>query len=115
MRNHLDSEHLAGAPVGEAGQLLDGAPGFITQADLLSMIGPALTARGDTFLIRTYGDAIGPNGEVVARAWVEATVQRIPDPVVPAGTSGSDRWKPSNKLGRKFEIISFRWLSPDEI
>lgn len=120
-RSHLDTEHLAGAPVGEAGQLLAGAPGFVTQGDLLAMFGAALTARGDTFRIRTYGDVVNPRtGEVEARAWLEAVVQRVPEPVAPNGTTGSAQWEPefgteAGKLGRKFEIVSMRWLNPDEV
>jgi len=116
IRHYLDSEHLAGAPVGEAGSQLLGAPGHITQGDLLSMIGPALTPRGDTFLIRTYGDVVNPaTGEVQSQVWLEAVVQRVADPVTPAGTSGEDRWRPTDRYGRKFEVVNFRWLTPDEV
>jgi len=116
VRSHIDSEHLAGAPLGEAGQLFSGAPGFVTQGDLLAMIGPALTARGDTFLIRSYGDVVNPaTGEVESQVWLEAVVQRIPDPVAPAGTSGADQWRPTDRFGRQFEVVNFRWLAPDEI
>src|SRR5690606_12898031 len=34
------------------------APGYLTQADLLSALGPVLSARSDTFRIRTYGDVV---------------------------------------------------------
>jgi len=115
MRSHLDSEHLAGSPAGEAGQLLQGAPGFVTQGDLLAMIGPALTARGDTFVIRCYGDSSGADGQIQARAWLEAVVQRTVEPVTPAGTSGADRWRPTSAFGRKYKIVRLRWLTPDEI
>ena len=60
-------------------------PGWLTQADVLSPLAPVLTARSDTFVIRTYGEAPtvkfagnGPNPES-AKAWCEVTVQRIPD------------------------------------
>ena len=114
-RSHLDMEHIAAAPTGEAGQLFDGAPGFVTQGDLLSMIGSAITPRGDTFIVRAYGDTINKTGKVLARAYVEAVVQRVPDPVTPAGTSGEDQWRPTDKFGRKFKIIKLRWLNPEEI
>ncbi len=115
VRGHLDNEHIAGSPAGEAGQLFQGAPGFVTQGDLLAMIGPALTARGDTFLIRTYGDAVDPSGRVLARAYLEAVVQRVATPVKAAGTSGEDKWRPTDKFGRKFEIVKLRWLTPEDI
>jgi hypothetical protein len=112
---YLDTEHLAGVPVGEAGQLLSHAPGFVSQGDILSMIGPALTVRGDTFLIRTYGDAVDASGRVTARAYLEAVVQRIPEPVTPAGTTGSSRWQPNDSFGRKFKVVKLRWLNPDDV
>ncbi|MEI6033890.1 MAG: hypothetical protein WCS65_06365 [Verrucomicrobiae bacterium] len=115
MRSHLDTEHLAGSPAGEAGQLFAGAPGFVTQGDLLAMIGPALTPRGDTFLIRTYGDAMDSKGKALARAYIEAVVQRVPDPVAPVATTGADKWRPKDQFGRKFKIVKMRWLNPDEI
>jgi hypothetical protein len=113
---YLDTEHLAGAPVGEVGQLMSHAPGFVTQADLLAMIGPALTARGDTFVIRGYGDSTsGDGGTVHARAYLEVVVQRIADPVTPAGESGTSRYEPADDWGRRFVIVSQRWLLPEEI
>ncbi len=112
---YLDSEHLAGVPAGEAGQLLSHSPGFVTQADLLAMIGPALTPRGDTFLIRTYGDTLDKNGKVLARAYLEAVVQRVVEPVTPAGTTGESKWQPSDNFGRKFKVVSLRWLNPEEV
>ena len=111
----MDTEHVAGVPVGEAGQLFDGAPGFVTQGDLLAMIGPALTPRGDTFLVRTYGDAVDMNGKVLARAYLEAIVQRVADPVTPAGATGTDKWRPTDKYGRRFKIVKLRWLNSDEV
>lgn len=113
--SYLDSEHMAGVPAGEVGQLLSHAPGFVTQGDLLAMIGPALTPRGDTFLIRTYGDAVDKNGRVLARAWLEAVVQRVPEPVTPVGTSGAAQWEPADQFGRKFKVVSLRWLNPEEV
>lgn len=118
MRSHLDTEHLVGAPAGEAGQLFDGTPGFVTQGDLLSMIGPALVARGDTFVVRTYGDSVNSvTGETEARVWLEAVVQRVADPVTRASenTSDADYWRPADRFGRRFVVTTFRWLGPDDL
>jgi hypothetical protein len=78
-----------------------------------------ITPRGDTFVIRTYGDSIDAGGKVAARAWCEAVVQRVPEyvdgedePFVKAANLASY----SNKsFGRKIQIISFRWLNPSEV
>jgi hypothetical protein len=112
---YLDTEHLAGVPVGEVGQLLSHSPGFVSQGDLLAMIGPALTPRGDTFLVRTYGDVVDRTGRVLSRAYIEAVVQRMPEPVSPAGTTGVDKWRYTDKFGRKFKVVNLRWLRPEEI
>jgi hypothetical protein len=112
LRSHLDTEHLAGAPAGEVGLVLQGAPGFVTQGDLLAMIGPALTPRGDTFLIRTYGDVTDKSGKVVSRAWLEAIVQREVEPVKPAS---GDQYRYTDKFGRKFKVVKMRWLSPEDV
>ena len=48
------------------------------------LLGPVLTVRSDTFLVRAYGDAVNPlTGAVGSRAWCEAVVQRVPDYVDP--------------------------------
>jgi hypothetical protein len=59
-----------------------GALAHITQADVLQSLGPALTARSDTFVIRGYGSSLDAAGNVVAEAWCEAVVQRTPAPLV---------------------------------
>jgi hypothetical protein len=104
-----------------------GMPGHFSQGDLLTALAPVITARGDTFRIRAYGEASSKDGKV-ARAWCEAVVQRnvdyvdpADDPLKPAidlgGTTpvvGSIS-KSSLAFGRRFTIRSFRWLSASEI
>ncbi len=93
-----------------------GAPGFLTQADVLQSLGPALAARSDTFVIRAYGDATELGGKIVARAWCEAVVHRTPEPLTPedSGLNSKLAGEPGD-FGRRFIVTSFRWLSPDEI
>ncbi len=93
-----------------------GAPSYLTQADVLQVLGPALAARSDTFVIRAYGDAVDSAGKVQARAWCEAVVQRTPQPLDP-DESGLNPRLPgqAGDFGRRFTITSFRWLSPGEI
>lgn len=93
-----------------------GAPSFLTQADVLQVIGPSLAARSDTFVIRTYGDSVDEQGVVQARAWCEAVVQRTPEPLVPddSGLNPRQPGQPGD-FGRRFILTSFRWLRPGEI
>jgi Tfp pilus assembly protein PilX len=101
-----------------------GLPGWITQADVLQAIGPVIAARSDTFRVRGYGEALAPDGRLVlARAWCEAVVQRMPDYVDPANlpseraaTPADATLSPANKaFGRRFNTTSFRWLSQHDI
>jgi hypothetical protein len=93
-----------------------GAPSYLTQADVLQVLGPALSARSDTFVIRAYGDAVDAGGEVQARAWCEATVQRTPEPLDPDASGLDPRAAgQAGDFGRRFIITTFRWLRPGEI
>jgi len=105
-------------PEAGAGPSYQGAPGFITQADLLSILGNAATARSDSFTIRGYGEARDKSGKVIATAWCEAQVQRLPEWVdeVDAAEAEPADLSPANQLfGRRFHVLSFRWLSPGEV
>lgn len=103
----------------EQGFRSTGIPGWLTQADVLQVIGPALTVRSDTFRIRAYGEATDPNtGTPIAKAWCEAVVQRMPDYVDGSDLVSDlpDQLIPVNqKFGRRFNTVSFKWLSPNEI
>ena len=75
-----------------------------------------MMVRSDTFVIRGYGEASNSSGS--ARAWCEAVVQRIPAFVDPANSPDAtiDELDEMNlKFGRRFNIISFRWLSAGEV
>ncbi|MFH1496782.1 MAG: hypothetical protein ABII82_03050, partial [Verrucomicrobiota bacterium] len=93
----------------------------LTQADILSTVGASLSARSDTFLVRTYGESINPvTGDVEARAWCEAVVQRMPDYVNPHADAAWEEPRDltdadNRRFGRRFEVVSFRWLSPEDI
>lgn len=101
-----------------------GSPGFLLQSDILARIGSVLTARSDTFTIRAYGD-LNQGGTTQARAWVEATVRRMPEfvdaasPANPNGNSPPDATADlslvNQMFGRRFEVISFRWLNEEDI
>jgi hypothetical protein len=93
---------------------------WLTQADILTALAPVLTPRSDTFLVRTYGEAVNPaTNATEGRAWCEAVVQRVPEyldaadapEVLPADlTSAVNR-----AGGRKYKVISFRWLTRADI
>lgn len=94
-----------------------GMPGWVLQGDVLQSLGPLMTVRSDTFRIRAYGEQIDPlTDKVVAQAWCEAIVQRVPDPVLSnAALTLDELHMPPNALGREFRVVDFRWLSKDEI
>jgi Tfp pilus assembly protein PilX len=80
------------------------ATGSPTAAQILTAVGPMLTVRSDTFRLRAYGEALNPAdpAKIEVSAYCEAIVQRTND-LAPNG------------LGRKFVILYFRWLGPDDI
>jgi hypothetical protein len=55
---------------------------------------------------------------VLARAWCEAVVQRLPqfvDATQQPGTVPADLNPANTRFGRRYEIVTFRWLAPDEV
>lgn len=106
-------------PKAATGSRFAGIPGYLTQADLLKRIGNMITPRDDTFRIRGYGEARDFQGNVQARTWCEAVVQRLPayleNADTPETATASLTSDINRKFGRRFHIVSFRWLSPDEI
>jgi len=95
-----------------------GFPGQLLQGDLLQALSPFMTVRSDTFTIRAYGESLNPNtGEIAAKAWCEAVIQRYPDPVAadPDEPFLEELALPSGPFGRDFRVIRFRWLNENEI
>lgn len=101
-------------------------PAHVHQADLLTAIGSRLSVRSDSFVVRAYGESLDSSGQVVGQAWCEAEVQRYPDYVDPADPAYAaeelnardvpELTAQANKdFGRRFQLKSFRWLSPDEM
>ena len=91
--------------------------GYLSQAALLTSFGSQITVRGDTFVIRAYGDHRDASDKILAKSWCEAVVQRTPDYVDPtdAPDASGTLTTANSQFGRKFNIISFRWLKPEEI
>ena len=99
-------------------------PTDITQAKLLEPLAPRLSARSDTFRIRSYGEVRSADGsKVISYAMCEAIVQRVPEYFEPAtDAANNEPWDEgatlndsNKKFGRRFNVISFRWLNPNEI
>jgi hypothetical protein len=112
------------------------------QNDLVQEIAPAIAARSDTFIIRAYGEAINPaTGQTEATAYCEAVVQRFPEymyslengqtdstgaanfayddpaaaPLIPNASGVAGLTGANCAFGRRFKIISIRWLNQNEI
>lgn len=102
----------------------EGAPGFVTQADILMSLAPLIRVRSDTFRIRAYGESVNAKGVVLARAYCEAMVQRSPEYVDSSDLPEQEVWSAAKEnqlsvtnqtFGRRYRIMSFRWLSQQEI
>ena len=115
-----------------------GAPAYLTQADLLEPLAPAMTIRGDTFTIRCYGESL-EGSKIKATAYLEAIAVRTPNYLDPAPlnsppnqnnlatdptikldfasglVSQGQLTQLNHKFGRKFKVKSFRWLSNSEV
>ena len=95
-----------------------GLPGWTRQADVLRPIAPILSARDDTVTIRAYGDARDAGGKITARATCEATVRRTRDYIDPSEApeiTTLPKAAANLTFGRRYQIISFRWLTDAEI
>jgi hypothetical protein len=101
---------------------------WLTQADVMTALAPGLFARSDTFTIRAYGEAVNPaTNATEGRAWCEALVQRVPEYFDPPKGNGDltgdaaevlpeNLTSPLNLAnGRRFRILSFRWLTQPDL
>jgi hypothetical protein len=85
---------------------------------VLQVIGSSIAPRSDTFRIRSYGEALDANGAPIAKAYCEAIVQRTPlyvDPANDPSLRGTQLSTINRIYGRQFKIVSFRWLTAQEI
>lgn len=90
-----------------------GGPRYLMQADVLGIIGSVLQVRGDTFVVRAYGEAGSSlGGNRATRAHVELTVQRVAEPALANAVSTITE---PGALGRLFVVTGMRWLSEEEV
>jgi hypothetical protein len=107
LRYSDDVESALGVPTGHESTALEGNSANLTQGDILQVLGAQLSARSDTFVIRSYGEATDPiTGEINLSARCEAVVQRIAEPV----EFGDSLVAPTGDFGRRFVVVAFRWL-----
>jgi hypothetical protein len=107
------------------------------QQDLVQAFAPVMTVRSDTFVIRCYGETDNPKTLVTeGQAWGEAVVQRVPDFVdqndttltnsglgdatplsaIQVAAAGGNVDAVNNLVfGRRFKIVSFRWLNETDL
>ncbi len=105
-------------PDAAAGYSGYGLPGWTRQADILRPLAPVLSARDDTFTIRAYGDCRDSSNRIVATAWCEAVVRRDREYVNPTDAADivtAPTISINQKLGRRFKLVSFRWLNANEV
>ena len=92
---------------------------WLTQADIMTALAPVLFPRSDTFVVRAYGEEVNPaTGATEGKAWCEATIQRVPayfDPSDPEETALASLNATNQAVGRRFKIVSFRWLTHSDI
>ena len=102
-----------------------GANGCLFQGDLLQALGPILATRSDTFLIRAYGESqTNPDGGRRS-AVLEVIVQRTPDFIdsrdraharLVTANPDAPTLRPVNRLlGRRFTVVSARWVGPESL
>jgi hypothetical protein len=94
-------------------------PGWLSQADVLHALAPVMTARSDTFVIRSLGEARDANGQVIASVRLEAVVQRVPDWVDPADEKHARiaelKSDVNKRFGRRFEVVAVREIKSTSV
>ncbi|MBC2596171.1 hypothetical protein H5P28_18030 [Ruficoccus amylovorans] len=113
-----DANLLPGTSTFADGEIKQGAgiTGDLTQADILSAIGPVITTRGDTFKVVVYGEGPGSVvGQSGAGIYLQAIVQRTAEYVdasnAPTVEPDDTALTQENKdFGRRFKIVSLEWF-----
>ena len=106
------TEQSAMAPKGKSFRRFAGLRGAqLLQSQILTGMAPFITVRGDTFTIRAYGEHKNVMTGTTSKAYCEAIVQRSSEPV----EASDDIIAPEGAFGRRFNVVSFRWLTPAEL
>lgn len=112
------NRRLENSIYGECGLLqaaLDKIGLKIDQYDILDIIGDKMTVRSDSYLIKAYGEALHPfSMKKIGCQYCEAVVQRVPEYIDADKNAPEDELDKlttvNKRFGRRFKIISFRWL-----
>jgi hypothetical protein len=72
--DHFDDDYLDDRGVLK-GSAIEGLPGMLSQADILTAIGPFISTRSDTFTITSYGEHTDAHSGQKTQALLELTVQ----------------------------------------
>ena len=106
-------------PEAGTGSSYGAGPGYLLQGDILNSLGPFLTVKSNTFVIRSYGEWSDPTSGETSHVYLEAVVQQLPDFVDPADepeTALDDLLSVANQqFGRQFKVVQLRRLDPDQI
>ena len=95
-----------------------GFAGYLMQGDVLQALAPVMQVRSDSFRIRAMGQCLDKQGQVIAQVTCEAMVQRTAHYVDASNKPEAQTESLSDinkRFGRRFEIVSFRWLSEQEL
>jgi hypothetical protein len=93
-------------------------PGWLSQADVLHALAPFITARSDTFTVRSLGEAKDAQGKIISTVRLEAVVQRTPEWIESIDDSAlpiTDLTSRINQaFGRRFIVLSVREILSDK-
>jgi hypothetical protein len=111
---NLEGEELLSAST------VAGIPGWVLQGDLLQSLAPAMTVRSDTFIVRSYGSAGNGFNAQDVESYLELIVQRTPEYINPLQDNPSLAYEnledqTNQKMGRRYKIISQRYLTASEL
>ena len=103
-------------PGAGTGNSYGAGPGYLLQGDILNSLGPFLTVKSNTFVIRSCGEALDPISGETSQVYLEAVVQQVPDFVDPSDDSYDEVSTVTNEqFGRRFKLVQVRRLDPDKI
>jgi hypothetical protein len=101
LQDAIDAVTAINSSADLTGVIQKGSPANVDQGELLCALSPMLFTHSDTFLLRVYGC----DEKTGAKAWCEAVVQRLPEPVN----------RDAATYGRRLKVMSLRWLNSGDL